>query len=180
MCGRPVSESERLPISGNGFTVVACAGHLLELVDPEKVNPAWGKPWSLDVLPIEIDDWPKEPDGDKADLVERIGDLLGDAECVIHAATRTTRASSSWTRCLTISGTRARCSGSTSTTTSRRTSVAPSRTCAPTRRAVARDAPPIPARWPTCASASTRRGLATKRLGSSSPWDVSRRRRWGW
>ena len=56
MCGRPVSESERLPISGNGFTVVACAGHLLELVDPEKVNPAWGKPWSLDVLPIEIDD----------------------------------------------------------------------------------------------------------------------------
>lgn len=85
MCGRPVSESERLPISGNGFTVVACAGHLLELVDPEKVNPAWGKPWSLDVLPIEIDDWPKEPDGDKADLVERIGDLLGDAECVIHA-----------------------------------------------------------------------------------------------
>lgn len=30
---------------------------------------------------------------------------------------------------------------------------------------MARDAPPIPARWPTCASASTRRGLATKRLG---------------
>ena len=85
ICGRPVSESERLPISGNGFTVVACAGHLLELVDPEAVNPAWGKPWSLDVLPIEIDDWPKEPRGDKADLVERIGDLLGDAECVIHA-----------------------------------------------------------------------------------------------
>lgn len=85
MCGKPVSESERLPVSGNGYTVVACAGHLLELVDPERVNPAWGKPWNLDVLPIEIDDWPKEPDGDKADLVERIGDLLSDAECVIHA-----------------------------------------------------------------------------------------------
>lgn len=85
MCGRPVSESERLPVCGNGYTVVACAGHLLELVDPEKVNPAWGKPWNLDVLPIEIDDWPKEPDGDKSELVERIGDLLNDAECVIHA-----------------------------------------------------------------------------------------------
>lgn len=85
MCGKPVSESERLPVSGNGYTVVACAGHLLELVDPERVNPAWGKPWNLDALPIEIDDWPKEPDGDKADLVERIGDLLSDAECVIHA-----------------------------------------------------------------------------------------------
>lgn len=85
ICGRPVSETERLPVSGNGYTVVACAGHLLELVDPEKVNPAWGKPWNLDALPIEIDDWPKEPDGDKADLVERIGNLLEDAECVIHA-----------------------------------------------------------------------------------------------
>ena len=85
MCGKPVSESERLPVSGTGYTVVACAGHLLELVDPERVNPAWGKPWNLDALPIEIDDWPKEPDGDKADLVERIGDLLSDAECVIHA-----------------------------------------------------------------------------------------------
>lgn len=85
MCGRPVSETERLPISGNGYTVVACAGHLLELVEPETVNPAWGKPWSLDVLPIEIDNWPKEPRGDKGELIERIRGLLGDAECVIHA-----------------------------------------------------------------------------------------------
>ena len=85
MCGRPVSETERLPISGNGYTVVACAGHLLELVEPETVNPAWGKPWSLDALPIEIDNWPKEPRGDKGELIERIKGLLGDAECVIHA-----------------------------------------------------------------------------------------------
>mgnify|MGYP002549165606 CR=1 FL=1 len=85
MCGRPVSETERLPISGNGYTVTACAGHLLELVDPEDVNPAWGKPWNLDVLPIEIDDWPKEPRGDKGELVEGIGHLLQDADCVIHA-----------------------------------------------------------------------------------------------
>lgn len=85
MCGRAVSETEHLPISGNGYTVVACAGHLLELVDPQEVNPAWGKPWSLDVLPIEIADWPKEPRGDKGELIDRIRGLLGDADCVIHA-----------------------------------------------------------------------------------------------
>ena len=85
ICGKQVSESARLPISGNGYTVVACAGHLLELVDPEKVNPAWGKPWSLDVLPIQIPDWKKEPVGDKGELVERIRELLDDADSVINA-----------------------------------------------------------------------------------------------
>lgn len=85
ICGKQVSESARLPISGNGYTVIACAGHLLELVDPEKVNPAWGKPWSLDVLPIQIPDWKKEPVGDKGELVERIRELLDDADSVINA-----------------------------------------------------------------------------------------------
>lgn len=85
ICGKQVSESARLPISGNGYTVIACAGHLLELVDPEKVNPAWGKPWSLDVLPIQIPNWKKEPVGDKGELVERIRELLDDADSVINA-----------------------------------------------------------------------------------------------
>lgn len=85
ICGKDVSESARLPISGNGYTVVACAGHLLELVDPEAVNPAWGKPWTLDVLPIQIPDWKKEPVGDKGELVERIRELLADADSVINA-----------------------------------------------------------------------------------------------
>ena len=76
ICGKQVSETARLPISGNGYTVIACAGHLLELVEPDAVNPAWGKPWSLDVLPIQIDDWAKEPTEDKKDLVERIDSLL--------------------------------------------------------------------------------------------------------
>lgn len=85
ICGKQVSETARLPISGNGYTVIACAGHLLELVEPDAVNPAWGKPWSLDVLPIQIDDWAKEPTEDKKDLVERIDSLLPEAECVINA-----------------------------------------------------------------------------------------------
>lgn len=37
--GKEVSESARLPISGNGYTVCACAGHLLELVEPDTIDP---------------------------------------------------------------------------------------------------------------------------------------------
>ena len=85
MCGRKVSETTPLPISGNGYTVVACAGHLLELVEPEHVDRKWGEPWSIDALPILIPDWPKQPAKGKDDLVERIRGLLDDADCVIHA-----------------------------------------------------------------------------------------------
>ena len=85
MCGRKVSETTPLPISGNGYTVVACAGHLLELVEPEHVDRKWGEPWSIDALPILIPDWPKQPAKGKDDLVERIRGLLDGADCVIHA-----------------------------------------------------------------------------------------------
>ena len=69
--GKEVSESARLPISGNGYTVCACAGHLLELVKPDAIDPKWGMPWSLDVLPIEVHDWPKEPAGGNQDELYR-------------------------------------------------------------------------------------------------------------
>lgn len=85
ICGRSVSENAPLPISGNGYTVIACAGHLLQLVEPEELNPAWGKPWSLDALPIEVPDWPKEPAPDKRELVDRIAGLLEKADSVIAA-----------------------------------------------------------------------------------------------
>lgn len=85
ICGKRVSESARLPISGNGYTVISCAGHLLELVDPEKINPGWGKPWTLDVLPIQIPYWKKEPAGDKGELIFRIRELLDGADSVINA-----------------------------------------------------------------------------------------------
>lgn len=83
--GRKVSESARLPISGNGFTVCACAGHLLELVEPDSIDPRWGKPWSLDALPVEVHDWPKEPTEDKKGLVEEIAGLLESCDSVIAA-----------------------------------------------------------------------------------------------
>lgn len=83
--GKEVSESARLPISGNGYTVCACAGHLLELVEPDSIDPKWGKPWSLDVLPVEVHDWPKEPTEDKKRLVEEIAGLLKTCDSVIAA-----------------------------------------------------------------------------------------------
>ena len=83
--GKNVSETARLPISGNGYTVCACAGHLLELVEPDAIDPKWGKPWNLDVLPIKVHDWPKEPTEDKKSLVEEIAGLLETCDSVIAA-----------------------------------------------------------------------------------------------
>ena len=89
--GKEVSDSARLPISGNGYTVCACAGHLLELVKPDAIDPKWGMPWSLDVLPIEVHDWPKEPAVDKKTgeskktLIDQIAGLLKTCDSVIAA-----------------------------------------------------------------------------------------------
>ena len=96
VCGVPVPEKAPLPISGNGYTVIACSGHLLELVEPEAVNPAWADRYDLDLLPISIPDWPKEPavvrdreTGEVIDsmepLIDRIAALLPQADLVIHA-----------------------------------------------------------------------------------------------
>lgn len=85
ICGKTVSETAPLPISGNGYTVIGCAGHLLELVEPDDINPKWGKPWNMDVLPIYSHNWIKAPTNDKKDLVKKIAALLPKAECVIHA-----------------------------------------------------------------------------------------------
>lgn len=83
--GKNVSETAHLPITGNGYTVCACAGHLLELVEPDAIDPKWGKPWSLDVLPVEVHNWPKEPTEDKKSLVEEIAGLLETCDSIIAA-----------------------------------------------------------------------------------------------
>lgn len=80
-----VSETAHLPITGNGYTVCACAGHLLKLVEPDSIDPKWEKPWSLDVLPVEVHNWPKEPTEDKKSLVEEIAGLLETCDSVIAA-----------------------------------------------------------------------------------------------
>ena len=116
--GKEVSESARLPISGNGYTVCACAGHLLELVKPDAIDPKWGMPWSLDVLPIEVHDWPKEPAVDKktgarSPSSTRLRDSLKLATPSSPPVTRTMRGSLSWTSFWTTSATPVRSSAST-------------------------------------------------------------------
>lgn len=87
ICGREVSERERLPISGNGYTVCALAGHVLELMEPSEIRPEWNwdKNFSADMLPICVRRWPKRPAAGKEDIVEEVGTLLERCDSVVHA-----------------------------------------------------------------------------------------------
>lgn len=85
MCGVPVPENARLPIRGGGYVVAACAGHLLELVEPAEIDAKWGAPWSIEALPVVVPDWPKRPAPGKEGLLDELSGLLAEADCVIHA-----------------------------------------------------------------------------------------------
>lgn len=85
MVDSSVSEKTRLPISGKGLTVCACAGHMLELVEPAELDAKWGKPWNEAVLPIAPKPWPKKPAKGKEEAVKKIGQLLETCDSVIHA-----------------------------------------------------------------------------------------------
>lgn len=85
ICGKDVNETARLPISGNGYTVTACAGHLLKFAHPDDIRKEWGQPWTTEVLPIYLDAWPKVPAPGKENLVSEIKHLLDQTDSVIHA-----------------------------------------------------------------------------------------------
>ena len=80
MCGK----SGKMPVRGNGFTVVSCAGHLLELADPADIKPEWAK-WDLSLLPIYFKPWPKKISKGKNDLVKIIRNELKNCSGVINA-----------------------------------------------------------------------------------------------
>ena len=84
MCGVNVGKGDRLPISGNGYTVVSCAGHLYEPVQPEEINAAWGT-WNLDDLPICPGTWPLSVIKGKQRYVDTIASELDRADVVYHA-----------------------------------------------------------------------------------------------
>lgn len=85
VCGAN-SDRPRLPYHGDGITVVACAGHLLELAEPDQIDAErWGKPWREDSLPILPKPWPKVVARGKADLVRSIERELEACSEVIHA-----------------------------------------------------------------------------------------------
>lgn len=85
ICGVKVEEDAKLPIQGNGYAVVACAGHLLQLISPDQMKEEWGTPWKLDVLPIYVPYWKKEVIKGKEAYIKQIKHLLEDAEMVINA-----------------------------------------------------------------------------------------------
>ena len=84
VCGAP--KGVRLPYEGEPYTVVACAGHLLELEEPSSIDPeAWGRPWREEALPILPRPWPKVVAEGKDRLVETIAGYVARADEVIHA-----------------------------------------------------------------------------------------------
>ena len=91
--GKEVSESARLPISGNGYTVCACAGHLLELVRNRR---------SI-----------RRPERARSPSSTRLRDSLKLAIPSSPPVTRTMRGSLSWTSFWTTSATPVRSSAST-------------------------------------------------------------------
>lgn len=76
----------RLPYEGGGYYICACAGHLLELEQPDAVDPErWGKPWREETLPVLPEPWPKAVHKGKEDLVRKIKDGLARCDSVVHA-----------------------------------------------------------------------------------------------
>ena len=85
VCGA-AEERPRLPYRGSGLCIVACAGHLLELQQPDEADPErWGGRWSEETLPVLPVPWPKVVAKGKEDLVATIADELAGCDSVIHA-----------------------------------------------------------------------------------------------
>lgn len=85
VCGAN-SDRPRLPFHGERYTVVACAGHLLELAQPDQIDEErWGKPWRESALPILPRPWAKVVAKGKDDLVRSIERELEGCSEVIHA-----------------------------------------------------------------------------------------------
>jgi len=78
-------EKAKLPIVGDDFVITSCAGHIIELVEPEDVDPKWAKPWNIEALPIYIEDWPKQICEGKENYADIIKEWLTKVESVVHA-----------------------------------------------------------------------------------------------
>jgi DNA topoisomerase-3 len=90
LCG---TDASFLPQSGGEYTVVACLGHMLGLIEPAEIDAAWANTASsgldeaarLAALPIAPSPWPKKVAKGKEEATAKIAALLKRAECVIHA-----------------------------------------------------------------------------------------------
>lgn len=76
----------RLPFEGNGYRVVSCIGHLLDLAEPDDVDrERFGNRHDLSTLPILLKPWPLVVSKGKKSALDEIGRGLRECEGVIHA-----------------------------------------------------------------------------------------------
>src|SRR5579864_8673262 len=51
------NQKEKGYFEGNGYQVTYAFGHLVTIAEPEQMNPAWGKPWRMEQLPMIPEQW---------------------------------------------------------------------------------------------------------------------------
>ncbi len=83
ICQRPINNRDG-SINCGEYTVISAFGHLFRLKQPEEYDIKYKK-WTKETLPIFFEDWQIVPDQSKIGRVNTIGELLKQAELVIHA-----------------------------------------------------------------------------------------------
>ena len=83
ICDKPVFNRDGSIFCGE-YTVISAFGHLFRLKQPEEYDMKYKK-WTRETLPIFFENWQITPDPSKINRVNTIGNLLGQADEVIHA-----------------------------------------------------------------------------------------------
>lgn len=65
---------------GNGYTVTYAFGHLVEIAEPQQMDPAWGKPWRIAQLPMIPTQWKYNIVAKTSNQFKTIKKLFLDAE----------------------------------------------------------------------------------------------------
>ena len=68
----------------NGDIVCRSAGHILELLNPDEIEPGW-KRWGRDNLPMLPSEWKLKPKKETKELLDNIGALLKKSESAVNA-----------------------------------------------------------------------------------------------
>ncbi|MBR5252091.1 MAG: DNA topoisomerase III [Oscillospiraceae bacterium] len=83
ICDKPVFNRDGSILCGE-YIVISAFGHLFRLKQPEEYDMKYKK-WTRETLPIFFENWQITPDPSKINRVNTIGNLLGQADEVIHA-----------------------------------------------------------------------------------------------
>lgn len=83
ICDKPVPRRDGSILCGE-YTVISAFGHLFRLKQPEEYDIKYKK-WTRETLPIFFENWQITPDPSKIGRVNTIGELLKQADEVIHA-----------------------------------------------------------------------------------------------